>query len=294
MRVIESPRELQAVRRRLLGYVGAVYTMGALHAGHLSLVKQAREENDAVIVSIFLNPTQFNNSDDLAQYPRTLERDLELLETAGVDIVFTPTPEAMYPPHFQTTVQVEDVSDGLEGAARPHHFRGVATVVAKLFNLTQPVHTYFGQKDAQQVVVIRRMVRDLDFPIHVVVCPTVREADGLALSSRNVHLSDAERAAAPALYWALRRAAEVYDSGEREPAALRAAAREVLGKEPLINIDYIALNDPANLHGVHTAIETPLLLSIAAVLGKTRLIDNCLLPWSLNTQEDLTALLGCV
>jgi pantoate--beta-alanine ligase len=294
MRVIESSRELQTVRRRLLGYVGAVYTMGALHAGHLSLVKQAREENDAVIVSIFLNPTQFNNSDDLARYPRTLERDLELLEAADVDIVFTPTAEAMYPPHFQTTVQVEDVSDGLEGAARPHHFRGVATVVAKLFNLTQPVHAYFGQKDAQQVVVIRRMVRDLDFPVDVIVCPTVREADGLALSSRNVHLSDAERAAAPALYRALQRAAQVYEAGEREPAVLRAAARSVLVREPLLSIDYIALNDPANLHGIHTAVETPLLLSIAALAGKTRLIDNCLLPWVLNTQEGLTSLLGCV
>ncbi|MFQ3568241.1 MAG: pantoate--beta-alanine ligase [Aggregatilineales bacterium] len=294
MRVIESPRELQAVRRRLLGYVGAVYTMGALHAGHLSLVKQAREENDAVIVSIFLNPIQFNNSDDLARYPRTLEHDLELLEAAEVDIAFTPTSEAMYPPHFQTMVQVENVSEGLEGTARPHHFRGVATVVAKLFNLTQPVYAYFGQKDAQQVVVIRRMVRDLDFPVNVIVCPTVREADGLALSSRNVHLSDAERAAAPALYRALQQTAQVYETGEREPAALRAAAHEVLAKEPLLSIDYIALNDPTNLHGVHTAVETPLLLSIAAFAGKTRLIDNCLLPWSLNTQEDLTALLGSV
>lgn len=294
MRVIESPRELRAVRRRLLGYVGAVYTMGALHAGHLSLVKQAREENDAVIVSIFLNPTQFNNSDDLARYPRTLERDLELLEAADVDIVFAPTAEAMYPPHFQTTVQVEDVSDGLEGAARPHHFRGVATVVAKLFNLTQPVYAYFGQKDAQQVVVIRRMVRDLDFPVEIIVCPTVREADGLALSSRNVHLNDAERAAAPTLYRALQQAAQVYEAGEREPAALRAAARSVLIEEPLLTIDYIALNDPTNLYGVHTAVDTPLLLSIAVLAGTTRLIDNCLLPWSLNTREGLTSLLGCV
>lgn len=294
MQIVETTEQLRAVRRRLVGYVGAFYTMGALHYGHLSLVSQARDENDAVIASIFVNPTQFAPGEDFNSYPRNLERDLELLDRAGVDVVFTPTPEMMYLPYHQTLVIVDEVSQGLEGASRPDHFRGVATIVSKLFNLTQPTVAYFGQKDAQQVVVIRRMVRDLNFPVEIAVCPTVREADGLAMSSRNVYLKPDERQAATALFRSMKVAADAYDEGERSPQALRMVALSVLEAEPKAQVDYVSLNSPSTLYGIHQPTDEPMLLTMAVRIGKPRLLDNCLLPYSLNNREHLTEILGVI
>jgi pantoate--beta-alanine ligase len=294
VQVVETPEALRTVRKRLVGYVGAVYTMGALHAGHLSLVSQARDENDAVIASIFVNPMQFAPGEDFTSYPRALERDLDLLDKAGVDVVFTPTPQEMYLPYHQTSVIVDEIGQGLEGASRPDHFRGVATIVAKLFNLTQPTITYFGQKDAQQVVVIRRMARDLNMPVEITVCPTVREQDGLAMSSRNAYLKPDERRAATTLYRALSAAADAYDEGERSQEELRRITRSVLDSEPLARVDYVAINDPRTLYGAHDSTDEPLLLSMAVKIGKPRLIDNCLLPYALNNREHLTEILGVV
>lgn len=263
--------------------------MGALHAGHLRLVETARDEHDHVLATIFVNPTQFTASDDFDRYPRNLAGDLRLLEAAGVDCVFTPSPSVMYAPDFQTAVTVETVSQGLEGERRPGHFRGVATVVAKLFNLTQPDTAYFGQKDAQQVVVIRRMALDLNFPLEIAVVPTVRESDGLALSSRNTYLTPAQRADAASIYRGLRAAAELYDAGERRPEILLdVARRSINGGE----IDYIALNHPGDLRPVTELTDAPLLLSLTVRYGSTRLLDNMLLPAFLNTREGLTAHLG--
>ncbi|HYO88599.1 MAG TPA: pantoate--beta-alanine ligase [Candidatus Limnocylindrales bacterium] len=293
MRVIDSIAELRRARASLLGHVGAVYTMGALHAGHVNLLEQAREENDAVIGTVFVNPAQFSIGEDFAAYPRAFERDLALMEAVGVDVVFSPPATEMYPSGFQTTVSVDEASQGLEGAQRPGHFRGVATVVAKLFNLTLPTTAYFGQKDAQQVVVLRRMVADLNFPLAIAVCPTVREADGLAMSSRNAYLrAPEEREAAAVVYRALQAAAAVYESGEREPAALRDAARTVLETEPLAQADYVAVNYPDTMRGVLLPTDSPVLLSVAVQVGKPRLLDNLLLPASLNTRAGLTATLG--
>lgn len=292
VQVISDIESLRAARSHQSGRVGLVPTMGALHAGHLALVEQARQENDSVFVSIFVNPTQFTPTEDYASYPRDLAHDVALLESHGVDYVFTPTPELMYPPGFQTYVTVERVSMGLEGDSRPGHFRGVATVVAKLFNLVQPHTAYFGQKDAQQVVVIRRMVRDMNFPLEIVVCPTVREADGLAMSSRNAYLTAEERAAAPVIYRALCAAADAYNAGERRPNVLRSIALEVLGSEPLARVEYFAINDPRTLMGLHKPVDEPLLLSTVVKIGKPRLLDNCLLPGALNDRTGLSAWLG--
>jgi pantoate--beta-alanine ligase len=292
IRQVETVADLRAARRELTGRVGLVPTMGALHDGHRSLVRSARQDNDAVIATIFVNPTQFAQGEDYEAYPRDLEGDLEQFERAGVDLVFIPTPDEMYPQGFQTVIDVEVVSTGLEGERRPGHFKGVATVVAKLFNLAQPDRAYFGQKDAQQIVVIRRMARDLDFPLEVVVCPTVREQDGLAMSSRNAYLNMAQREAAGVIYRALRTTADAYIGGERAPAELRAIARAVLESEPLAEIDYVAVNDPHTLFGIHEPTDDPILLSIAVKIGKPRLLDNCLLPWSLNDRAGLTAVLG--
>jgi len=292
MQIVEHIRDLQSARARLNGRVGAVYTMGALHAGHRSLLDCARAENEAVVATIFVNPTQFGPGEDLAAYPRTLDDDLALMEAAGVDVLFMPAPAEIYPAGFQTSVSVDEVSQGLEGEQRPGHFRGVATVVAKLFNLTRPQSAYFGQKDAQQVVVLRRMVADLNFPLDIVVCPTVREADGLAMSSRNVFLSQAERRAAVALHRALRAASDAWDAGEREPGVLRESARMVLAAEPLLTIEYIAVNYPESLRGVLMPTDGPVLVSLAVQAGKPRLLDNALLPWALNTRDGLTQTLG--
>lgn len=257
---------------------GFVPTMGYLHAGHMALVARARAENDRVAVSIFVNPTQFAPTEDLSRYPRDLARDLAMLEQAGVDLVFTPTDAVMYPVGFQTYVNVEDVTRFLEGQARPTHFRGVATVVAKLFNIVQPQRAYFGQKDAQQTVVVRRLASDLNFNLRVVICPTVREADGLALSSRNVFLSPAERAAAPVLRQALLAVAAALDGGERRAEALRAQLRAQIGAESLAHIDYVSLAHPWTLAELETVGPEGALVSLAVFFGRTRLIDNLLWP----------------
>lgn len=277
MRVVHTIAEARAVRRALPGTWGFVPTMGYLHEGHLSLVRRARAENDRVAVSIFVNPTQFGPHEDYARYPRDLERDLRLLEPLGVDLVFVPSVEEMYPPGFQTWVIVEEVSRPLEGASRPGHFRGVATVVAKLFNILQPDRAYFGQKDAQQTVVIRRMVQDLNIPVEIVICPTVREPDGLAMSSRNTYLNPEERRAAMVLFRALQAAKARYEAGERDAERLREAMREVIRAEPLARIDYVSVAHPETLQELER-VEGPALLSLAVYIGTTRLIDNLMLP----------------
>ncbi len=289
---VTTIEELRVARAQLKGRVGLVPTMGALHNGHRSLVQAARDDNDTVIATIFVNPTQFAPGEDFAAYPRNLDHDLDIFEKEGVDLVFTPPPDQVYPPGFQTYIHLEVVANGLEGDRRPGHFTGVATVVAKLFNLTQPDRAYFGQKDAQQVVVIRRMARDLNFPLEIVVCPTAREPDGMAMSSRNAYLNMAQREAAGVIYRAMRATADAYDNGEHLPANLRRIARGVLETEPLADIDYVAINDPRNLFGIHEPSDDPLLLSMVVTIGKPRLLDNCLLPWSLNTRDGLTSLLG--
>ncbi|GAB4527709.1 MAG: pantoate--beta-alanine ligase [Anaerolineales bacterium] len=268
--------ELRAARARLPEPVGFVPTMGYLHEGHLSLVRRARAECASVVVSIFVNPTQFGPNEDLDAYPRNLERDLSLLQAEGVDLVWTPTPEVMYPPGYQTWVNVEEVTQPLEGAQRPGHFRGVTTVVAKLFNAVQPQRAYFGQKDAQQAAVIRQMVRDLNFPLEVIVCPIVREPDGLAMSSRNVYLNPQERQAATVLYRALTAAAAAFEAGERDADRLRTLMAETIDAEPLARRQYVSCAHPDTLEELHGPIQRAL-LSMAVFVGKTRLIDNLVL-----------------
>jgi pantoate--beta-alanine ligase len=249
--------------------------MGYLHEGHLSLVRRAREECDHVVVSIFVNPTQFGPKEDLAKYPRDLARDSKLIEPY-TDLLWTPTPEIMYPPGFQTWVEVQEVTKPLEGAMRPGHFRGVTTVVAKLFNAFQPHKVYFGQKDAQQAAVIRQMVRDLNFPLEIVVCPIVREPDGLAMSSRNVYLDPEQRKAATVLYRSLNVAKEAYENGERDADQLRQAMKDVLASEPLAQMQYVSCADYETLEELQR-VEKKALLSMAVYFGKTRLIDNFIL-----------------
>jgi pantoate--beta-alanine ligase len=250
--------------------------MGYLHEGHLALALRARAECASVAASIFVNPTQFGPSEDFTAYPRDLPRDLRMLESAGVDVVWTPTPEIMYPAGYQTYVTVEQVAQPLEGAMRPGHFRGVATVVAKLFNAVGPQRAYFGQKDAQQVAVIRRMTEDLNFPVEIVVCPTVREADGLAMSSRNTYLTPEQRRAAPVLYRALGAARAAYEQGERSAEHLREIMRAALAAEPLARPQYVSCAHPRSLQELDE-ITDGALLSMAVYVGKTRLIDNLLL-----------------
>ena len=268
--------EIRALRERLPEPVGLVPTMGFLHEGHLSLVRRARVDCASVVVSIFVNPTQFSPQEDLEAYPRDLPRDLRLLEEVGADLVWMPAREAMYPPGYQTWVNVEDVTKPLEGARRPTHFRGVTTVVAKLFNTIQPQRAYFGQKDAQQAIVIRRMVKDLDFPLEVVICPIVREADGLAMSSRNVYLTPQERQAATVLFNALQTARRAFESGEREANSLRRIVEDMIQSEPLACLQYVSCADPETLQELSGSIEKGL-LSMAVYFGKTRLIDNTIL-----------------
>lgn len=268
--------ELRSIRSSWRGTVGLVPTMGYLHEGHLSLMRRARQECDRVVVSIFVNSTQFSASEDLSRYPRDLERDLRLMEPLGVDLVWNPTPEIMYPAGYQTWVTVDALTRPLEGRLRPEHFRGVTTVVAKLFNAVQPHKTYFGQKDAQQVAVIRRMVRDLNFPLEVVTCPTVREADGLAMSSRNQYLVGKDRQAATILYRALSAANSAYHAGERSAAQLRQRMEAVLATESGVTIQYISCADYDSLEELET-IGGKALLSMAVLIGRTRLIDNFVL-----------------
>ena len=276
MRTVITLAELRSARQNLPGSVGLVPTMGYLHEGHLSLVRRARQECDQVIVSIFVNPTQFGPQEDLSRYPRDLERDLRLLEPLGTDLVWLPTAEIMYPPGFQTWVEVETITRPLEGAMRPGHFRGVATVVAKLFNAVQPEKAYFGQKDAQQAAVIRRMARDLDFPVEIVICPIVREPDGLAMSSRNVYLDPEQRKAATVLYRSLSAAKQAYQAGERDAEEIRETMKEVLRKEPLAEVQYVSCADYDTLEELET-VSGRALLSLAVLIGKTRLIDNMVL-----------------
>ena len=277
MQVLNTIEEFRQAKSALTGTWGLVPTMGYLHAGHLSLVKRARAENDRVAVSIFVNPTQFGPNEDLAAYARDLDRDLKFLEPLGVDLVFNPTPEVMYPPNFQTYVTVEEITKYLEGAARPTHFRGVATVVTKLFNIVGAERAYFGQKDAQQVIVIKRMVKDLDLPIQIVVCPTMRERDGLAMSSRNTYLDDEQRQAAPVLYRALCAAKDAFDQGERDGYTLRAIMHRIIEAEPQAKLDYVSAADATTLQETSTIDEARgLLLSMAVRVGKPRLIDNFL------------------
>ena len=255
---------------------GLVPTMGYLHEGHLSLVRLAKENNDKTAVTIFVNPTQFAPTEDLSSYPRNLEGDLALLEATGVDLLFTPTDELMYPSDFQTTVILSEVTKPLEGSSRPTHFAGVATIVAKLFNIVQPTRAYFGQKDAQQTVVLRQMVRDLNFHVEMVIGPTQREPDGLALSSRNAYLSDEDRKSAPVLYRALNAAHEAYESGERSGDALRKIMQEMITAVPQARIDYVSAADPRTLQELEI-VKDGVLFSTAVFFGKTRLIDNILI-----------------
>jgi pantoate--beta-alanine ligase len=268
--------ELATARQLLDEPLGLVPTMGYLHEGHLSLVRRAREECKSVAVSIFVNPTQFGPTEDLSKYPRDLERDLRLLEGVETDLVWTPTAEIMYPQGYQTWVDVAEVSLPLEGAQRPGHFRGVTTVVTKLFNVVRPARAYFGQKDAQQAAVIRRMTRDLNLPIEIVVCPIVREPDGLAMSSRNVYLSPEQRKGATVLYRSLQAARALYEKGERGAEALRRCMLETLQGEPLAQVQYVSCADYESLKEVEH-ITGKALLSMAVFFGKTRLIDNLVL-----------------
>jgi pantoate--beta-alanine ligase len=260
------------------GTLGFVPTMGALHAGHLSLVAAARTANQVVAASIFVNPTQFSPNEDFSKYPRAFDADCALLEQAGVALLFAPAPGEMYPAGFAIAIDVGPVATRLDGASRPGHFTGVATVVAKLLNIVTPTRAYFGQKDAAQVAVLRQLVRDLSLPVELVICPTVREPDGLALSSRNRYLSTQERAHALVLSRALLAAEDQARHGVSEAEVLLETAAVVLAQEPVFRLDYCALVDPDTLEAIaHVAAGNPALLAIAGWIGNTRLIDNTLL-----------------
>ena len=276
MRTIIGLDELRTARLSLNETVGLVPTMGYLHEGHLSLIRQANKECDYVIVSIFVNPTQFGVNEDLSKYPRDLERDLSLIQPLGVDLVWNPTPEIMYPIGYQTWVEVDALTRPLEGALRPTHFKGVTTVVAELFNAVQPHKAYFGQKDAQQAAVIRQMVRDLNFPIDIVVCPIIREIDGLAMSSRNKYLEGDDRKAATVLFRSLSAAKAAYEGGERNAEKLRAKMKEVIESEPRAQMQYVSCADYDSLEELDV-VKGKTVLSMAVILGRTRLIDNFVL-----------------
>jgi pantoate--beta-alanine ligase len=276
MIIVNTLEELFYARRFLENPVGLVPTMGYLHAGHLSLVQQARSECKSVITSIFVNPTQFGPNEDLENYPRNIEKDLRLLEEAQVDMVWMPTSEVMYPKNYQTWVEVDTLTKSLEGSMRPGHFRGVTTIVSKLFNATRPDKAYFGQKDAQQAAVVRQMTRDLSYPIKIVVCPTLRETDGLAMSSRNTYLDRKQRQAATVLYSGLSAAKAAYEGGEREAEKLRQIVKDRIGAEPLARLQYVSCADYDTLAELET-INSRALLSLAVFMGKTRLIDNIIL-----------------
>jgi pantoate--beta-alanine ligase len=280
MQIINDASSLQKLTAKFSAAqktIGFVPTMGALHDGHLSLVKAARAQTEVVIVSIFVNPTQFGKNEDLSRYPRNLERDAEILAPLGVDYLFTPTPDEIYPEGFATYVNVEGLSEMLEGASRPGHFRGVATVLTILFNLVRPHQVFMGQKDAQQTVVVKKMVRDLRLPTEIVIVPTMREADGLAMSSRNQYLNDEQRAAATVLYRALNIAQELFAKGEREAIVLTQAMRAIVAAEPLGVLDYIAVNDALTLAPVTIINDQAVIASLAVRFGTTRLIDNVIL-----------------
>ena len=276
MQLIHTVAQARAARARV-SRLGFVPTMGALHAGHMALVAQAKAECDAVWVSIFVNPTQFNEGTDFQRYPRTLDRDLDLLTAAGCDLVFAPDPAEIYPLGFSTRIEPGPVADPLEGAMRPGHFSGVATVVAKLLNIIAPTRAYFGQKDAQQLAVIRAMVADLNLAAEIIAAPTVREADGLALSSRNVHLTPEQRAQAPALYRALAAASHAHAAGQRSADTLRTLLQSVLAQAPLGRVDYASIAHPLALTELTDVGPEGALASVAVRFGATRLIDNVVL-----------------
>jgi pantoate--beta-alanine ligase len=275
MKVLKTKAEFRAARATF-GDLGFAPTMGFLHEGHLSLMRRAKAENGAAAASIFVNPTQFAPGGDFDTYPRALERDLAMLESASVDLVFTPDAAEMYPPGFDARIEIGGVSEGLEGAARPGHFVGVATVVTKLLNIVQPTRAYFGQKDAQQAAVIRKLAADLDMPVQIVIADTVREADGLALSSRNSYLSAQERRAASVLYRALSRARTLFERGERDAGALRRTVLATLADEPLARPDYVSVADPITLKALDAVGPPGALIFLAAEVGPARLIDNIL------------------
>lgn len=279
MRICKTIKEIDAALQigRMRGRrVGFVPTMGALHEGHLSLVRAARADCDTVVVSIFVNPTQFGPTEDLAKYPRPFERDCELLEKENVDVVFAPSAEEIYPSAVTTWVNVEDLSEKLDGRSRPGHFRGVTTVVSKLFHIVQPDVAIFGQKDAAQVAVIRHMVRDLNFPVEIVACPIVREPDGLAMSSRNAYLDAAQRKQALVLHRSLQAAKKLWNLGGQSSAELIAAARAEIAREPGVRIDYLEIVDSETLDPLEQ-VRPGALIAVAAFVGQTRLIDNTVL-----------------
>lgn len=276
MKRLTTVDEVRRWRRERAGTIGLVPTMGGLHAGHLSLVETARRECARVVVTVFVNPTQFGPPEDYARYPRDLDRDAALLEKTGAEALFAPETEAMYPPGAESTVDVGSIAEPFEGERRPGHFRGVATVVLKLLGIATPDRAYFGEKDAQQLAVIRRLVADLNVPVAIRGCPIVREEDGLALSSRNAYLSPAERQAATALFRALDAAEKPWKSGERHAAVLREAMEETLAREPLARVDYAAAADAVTFREIEEA-SGPVRLLLAVFFGETRLIDNRLL-----------------
>jgi pantoate--beta-alanine ligase len=276
-KAIDDMRAASRAAHREGKRLGFVPTMGALHEGHLSLMRAAKAKCDVVAVSIFVNPLQFGPSEDLAKYPRTFEPDRQLLEKEGVNLLFAPTPDEMYPAGAVTYVTVEGLSEKLCGRSRPGHFRGVTTVVAKLFHIVEPDLAFFGQKDAAQATIIRRMVRDLNLPVEIVICPIVREPDGLAMSSRNAYLSPQERKSALVLQRSLTQVRNRFDQGERNATNLIAAGKQVLAQEPAVRLDYFEIVDPATLDPMQE-VTSSTLVAIAAFVGKTRLIDNILLP----------------
>jgi pantoate--beta-alanine ligase len=276
MKVIEKIGDMKRLRPTLSEPVGFVPTMGYLHEGHLSLIRQARAENKSLVVSIFVNPTQFGHGEDFDKYPRNSERDLTLLKNKGVDILFMPPVSEMYPAQFSSWVVVDKLTEGLEGASRPGHFQGVTTVVAKLFNIVKPTRAYFGQKDAQQVIVIKKMVSDLNMNLEIITLTTVREPDGLAMSSRNSYLNPEERQAATVLYRALCLAQGLWTKGEKDAEKMRNETANLIQKEPLAAIDYVSIADPETL-GELEEVSPPALVSLAVKIGGTRLIDNVVL-----------------
>ena len=276
MKVIEKIDEMKRLGPKLAKPLGFVPTMGYLHQGHLSLVRQAMAENQSVVVSIFVNPTQFGPGEDFNKYPRDPKRDLILLAKERVDVIFVPSVDEICRPQFDSWVEVGKLSQRLEGAARPGHFRGVTTVCAKLFNIVKPARAYFGQKDAQQAVVIKKMVSDLNMSLEIVTLPTVREPDGLAMSSRNDYLSTKERQAAVVLYQALTLAQQLYDGGETDAEKIRQEMVALLKKEPLAEIDYVSIADTETLDEL-VQVNSPALVSLAVKISKTRLIDNLVL-----------------
>ncbi len=276
MKIIESVAEMKRARRQMNKAVGLVPTMGFLHEGHLELVRRAKNDNPFAVVSIFVNPTQFGPKEDFAAYPRDIPRDIAMLESVGTDVLFMPPPKEIYPPGFSSWIDVEKVTDRLEGAARPGHFRGVATVCNKLFNIVEPDKAYFGQKDAQQCVVIKRMVANLNMNLQIVIVPTVRESDGLAMSSRNTYLKPDERRAAVVLSRSLELARKLWADGERDAGKIRQAMTALIGQEPLATIDYVSIADAGTLEEL-SVVKPPALVSLVVKIGQPRLLDNTVL-----------------